>query len=503
MVTAGRVLGRLAGSQYEQNEVRRANLWESLRRHVTGNLLFPASNYLLNRRHILGTYRRSRQAQWYAQEQLREIQLVKLRQLLHYAQTSVPFYRQRFAQLGLRAEDIHSLEDLRHIPPLSRGDVIEHGKEMVDECWASSVAAAEQRPPSSLGAPISFARFKKHKLVKCSSSGSSGEPVVYYEHGSKSAVSWAFELLLKSWHDIDPGMTESRFVRLSKDYLPNSATARLRRMMWRQWILPGLSLSAREYDACLSAMLKFRPHVLWGFVSAMTGLAEYIRENRISLRSYRPDLIVGWAEPTYDHQQQLLTDVFQCRVTSLYSCHEVGHIAAQCPAGRFRVNQEHLLVETEPALLQEPASQLGEVLVTSLYETPMPFIRYRLGDVAELGTHSCPCGRNLQTLSNLAGRSSEIFTTKRGRMVAPNFWCHLLRREPQGSFIRQFQVVYRKDGGIRLNLIAHNGLPEATESHLRNLIAQGLEGETNVEFAYVAEIPRLSSGKAQLVVREA
>ena len=503
MATADQSLGRLAGRSGIWNEGRRANVWESFRRHVTGKLIFPASNYLLNRKHILRTYHRSRQAQWYAQEQLQELQLIKLRQLLHYAQAAVPFYRKRFAEIGFQPGDIKTLDDLRHIPPLSRRDVIEHGREMVDERWASSRAAAEQRPPSSLGAPISFARFKKHKLVKCSSSGSSGEPVVYYENGSKSAVSWAYELLLKSWHDIDPGAAEARFMRLSKDYLPDTTTARLRRMMWRQWILPGLSLSAREYDMCLSAILKFKPRVLWGFVSAMTGLAEFIRDNRKSLHSYRPDLIVGWAEPTYDHQQQLLAEVFQCSVTSLYSCHEVGHIAAQCPAGRFHVNQEHLLVETEPALLQEPASQLGEVLVTSLYETPMPFICYRLGDVAQLGAHSCPCGRNLQTLSNLAGRSGEIFMTKKGRMVAPNFWCHLLRRDPQGGFIQQFQVVYRKNGGIRLNLITKHAMSEAVESQLRNLITQGLEEETNVEFVYVAEIPRLSSDKAQLVMREA
>jgi len=332
--------------------------------------------------------------------------------------------------------------------------------------------------------------------------GSSGEPIYYYENGSKSAVSWAYELLLKSWYGIEPGAAESRFMRLSKDYLPNSIMACFRRLLWRHWILPGLSLSAREYDQCLSAILKFKPQVLWGFVSAMTGLAEFIRDNGRSLRSYRPELIVGWAEPTYDHQKQLLAEIFQCRSTSLYSCHEVGHIAAQCPVGHFHVNQEHLLVETEPALLSSPTSQLGEVLVTSLYETPMPFIRYRLGDVAQLGTSACPCGRNLQTLSHLAGRSSEIFVTKTGRMVAPNFWCHLLRRGDLAEYIKQFQVVYRKDGGYRLNLVPKNGVSQAAESQLRILITQSLEEESAIEFVYVAEIPRLRSGKAQLVLHE-
>src|SRR5258706_7341493 len=55
------------------------------------------------------------------------------------------------------------------------------------------------------------------------------------------------------------------------------------------------------------------------------------------------------------------------------------------------------------------------ILVTQLNASPMPFLRYRIGDVAELADTACSCGRSsrqrseehtseLQSLTNLVCR---------------------------------------------------------------------------------------------------
>ncbi|MCP4612704.1 MAG: phenylacetate--CoA ligase family protein [Planctomycetes bacterium] len=478
------------------------SITDNLHRYLTGKVVFPISNYLLNRKHITRNFQSSLASQWYSAELLRDIQLKKLKQTIHYAFTSTPYYKKKFTEIGLHPNDIRELEDIKHIPPLSRGELVEYYQQMVDYRLAPSISIAEKRAKKSTGKPLPFAPFRKHKLIKNTSSGSSGKPVIYYEDGSTSAVSWGFELLLKRWYDVQPGAKEVRIMRLPSDYMPNNTTARLRRLLWRQQALPGIGLSDTEYEMCLAAILEFKPAVLWGFASALIGLAEYIQDNKKLVGSYRPKLIIGWAEPVYKQQEQFLSEIFQCPVTNIYSTHEVGHIAAKCSHGSFHINQENLLVETQLAADNFQNLGLGEVLVTILYETPMPFIRYRVGDVGEVGGTECACGRNLQVLSKLAGRTTDIFTTKKGRMISPNFWFHLLRRDHLAGFIKQFQIVYRKDGGVRLNIIKKNDVSMATEPQLQRLIEESLGLESSVEFTYVTEIQRAQSGKFKLIMWE-
>ena len=475
---------------------------DNLHKHLTGKVVFPASNYVLNRKHITRNFQNSLKSQWYPVELLRDIQLKKLKQIIHYAFSSVPYYKKKFTEIGLHPNDILELEDIVQIPPLSRDELVEHCQEIVDNRLTESVLVAEKRARKSTGKPVLFAPFRKHKLIKGTSSGSSGKPVVYYEDGATSAFTWVFELLLKHWYDVHLGAKEVRIMRLASDYMPDNTTARLRRLLWRQQALPGISLSDREYEMCLAAILKFKPEILWGFVSALTGLAEYIQDNKKLTGTYRPKLIIGWAEPVYKHQEQFLSEIFQCPVTNIYSTHEVGHIAAKCPHGSFHTNQENLLVETQSAADNFQKPGFGEILVTTLYKTPMPFIRYRVGDVGEVAGAGCTCGRNLQVLSNLAGRTTDIFTTKNGRMISPNFWFHLLRRDHLAGFIKQFQVVYRKDGGVLLNIVKKDGVSTATEPQLQRLIKENLGLDSSVEFVYVSEIPPAQSGKSKLIMWE-
>ena len=74
----------------------------------------------------------------------------------------------------------------------------------------------------------------------------------------------------------------------------------------------------------------------------------------------------------------------------------------------------------------------------------MPFIRYRMGDIGDVKPSRCQCGRTLQVIENLLGRTGEIFITKDGRMISPNFWCRTFMSGKVSGAIRRFQVVYTR-----------------------------------------------------------
>ena len=56
-------------------------------------------------------------------EQMRALQLKRLQNVVKYAYERVPFYRNRFDSIGLKPDDIKTLDDIRKIPYTTKDDV--------------------------------------------------------------------------------------------------------------------------------------------------------------------------------------------------------------------------------------------------------------------------------------------------------------------------------------------------------------------------------------------
>ncbi len=121
-----------------------------------------------------------------------------------------------------------------------------------------------------------MARIKKHKLVRNTSSGSTGAPTVFYEDGSQTAVNWVHELRLRNWFGIKPGAPEARMVRVSDEFVSGNRTNQIRKLLWNQLILPGINLAEEQYAYAAEQLATFKPTVMWGFTAALAGLAKYL-----------------------------------------------------------------------------------------------------------------------------------------------------------------------------------------------------------------------------------
>jgi phenylacetate-CoA ligase len=213
-------------------------------------------------------------------------------------------------------------------------------------------------------------------------------------------------------------------------------------------------------------------------------------------------MATGWAAPVYEHEKALMESVFGCPATNIYGSREVGHIALKCPHGQFHVNQEFMLAETVATneVICPPGA--GEVLVTSLVSTPMPFIRYRMGDIARIAASHCPCGRTLQVLEEFVGRTGEIFTTRDGRMIPPNFWCRLFMGRDIPGAVKRFQVMYTKDLSVVVRIVRGEGFSSATERYLDRVMTDNFSPATAFRWEFVDEIKASISGKYLMVYRE-
>jgi len=477
------------------------NLIDNINQFLVGRISFPAVNFVLNRGDILRRYHELLASELYSQEALRELQFQKLQAALKHASTWIPFYARRFKDIGLAPEDIRTLEDLRLIPPLDRQDVINHRLELVDTRCHDSVSIAD-RGRHQPGLPVLFAKFRRHKLVRNTSTGSTGSPTVFYDDGTTTALNWVHELRLKHWFGIEPGAKEARMTGISTAYSATGMRRSVRECFWNQMILPGVFLSDREYQFSLRKLHKFKPRVLWGATPALTGLARYIQRTNEDIAPCRPELVISWAAPLYEHEKALLAEVFQSPVTNLYGSREVGHIAMLCPRGSLHVNQENYIVELEETGGNEGKGGPGKVLVTQLNSSPMPFLRYRIGDLAELGPSACTCGRSLGVLKSILGRFGEVFKTNDGRLIEPTFWCLAFMVGRQSQEVERFQVIYRPNNRILFRIIRRPGYSEQTEADLRSLMDKHFQSSVQFDFEYVSEIKPQPSGKCPIVLNE-
>jgi len=465
---------------------------------LVGHVSFPITNYLFNRKGVMADYLSLLKSERYSEDRLKEIQLQKLQRVVSYANQYVPYYSRKFKEIGLAPQDIKSLEDIALIPALTRQEVIQRCDDLVNSTFRPSLVAAKQSKLGP-GQPIPLAKFRKHKLVRNTSSGSTGAPVTFYDDGSMTAVSWAFEMRLRKWYGINPGAREARMARISVDYMPNDSQVWLRKCLWHQLMLPGVNLADKEYRFCLQKLRQFRPQVLWGFTSALAGLADYIRRTGEDVSCCSPRLAIGWAAPVYEHEEKILKEVFHCAVTNIYGAREVGHVAAWCPDHTWHVDQEHMLVESN---MNPRDGEIGEIIVTPLDPSPMPFIRYRLGDLGRVAHSHCGCGRNLQTIEEFLGRTGEIFVTKDGRMIPPNFWCRFFMVDGQSEMVERFQVIYRRDDYVSIRIVKRAGYSARVEEDMRRILRKNFSSDVHFEFEYVPRIDPQISGKYQMVVNE-
>jgi phenylacetate-CoA ligase len=108
--------------------------------------------------------------------------------------------------------------------------------------------------------------------------------------------------------------------------------------------------------------------------------------------------------------------VFGAPLYERYSSREAGRMAHDCTHQKgMHQSMEKVLVE----IIDEqgkpcPPGVEGRVVVTPLYNTINPLIRYEQGDMAYWG-EPCTCGRTLPIIAKITGRTSAIFRHPDGR----------------------------------------------------------------------------------------
>jgi phenylacetate-CoA ligase len=131
--------------------------------------------------------------------------------------------------------------------------------------------------------------------------------------------------------------------------------------------------------------------------------------------------------------------------------------------------------------------EVGEVVVTTLFNADYPLIRFGTGDLSALLPGASPCGRTNMRIKGWMGRADQ--TTKvKGMFVHPSQVAAIVKRH--GEIVKARLVVDNADGTDRMTLhveVPANASPhaEAIVNSIRDITK--LRGE--VHFRAAGELP--------------
>ncbi|MEZ4223115.1 MAG: hypothetical protein R3B13_19385 [Polyangiaceae bacterium] len=409
-------------------------------------------------------------APWLPASAIQALNRRRRMELVRRAFRDVPHYRRSFSEAGITERDLLEPRTFERLPYLTKED-LRTGDELL----------------SRRAAP-------KSQLLARRSSGSTGAPVVVYFDPLRELQRRAQELRMLFSHGVRPW--HRQLVLDAPAHLPPKPFLVQRLGLWRRIPYP----VALSQDDALQFIAERRAEVIHGVLAGVRMLA-LAAEARGGL-GYRPHRIFTRGEVLDAHSRWFVENALGARLVDFYATEETGIIAWECPTGAGYhvdsdlVHLEVLRADGSPAA----AGEMGEVVLTNLFQHTMPIIRYRVGDMAALSARACECGRNLPLLERLHGRRLDFIVTPSKQLHDP---FRVMAIFESVAAVRWFRVEQQRIDALDVFLAFDPGAGaverKATERELRAGFASLLGSDVTLRFEEQREFSAQVGEKAPLV----
>lgn len=388
----------------------------------------------------------------------------KKKNLLHHAVQNIPYYRNLRRQQDASQQAIA----LKSFPILEKEILQNRWKELLYE--------------------------DKEKLIKQSSSGSTGRQTSVFWSKEEQSIHRATQILWWEWAGYtmgDPilqtGITPHRGqMKMIKDKL------------FKTFYLSAFSHTRKQVIEALLWAKKQQAPVLAGYASSLYVIAQVAKEAGIEVAF---KTAISWGDKLFSHYRSDIGRTFNCEVFETYASAEGLMIGAQMDLEYMYVMTPNILLEIvgdddQPV----PDGQMGQVIVTNLNARSMPLIRYRIGDLAiKLSGEDRPSNAKLPfpCLKKVIGRDTDIVRTPTGKYLVVHSFTGIFEFIPE---IKQFCVIQDSIQGIRIQYIPNANFSSSILNRIRKRIQQELAEEFKIDFQQVDHIPPTPSGKPQIII---
>lgn len=414
-------------------------------------------------------------------EELAALQSKRLKRTAAAVYNNVPFYREKFKQLGVKPGDIKSAEDIRKLPTTRKSDL-------------------RDNYPFGL-----FAVPRKDIVRIHASTGTSGKATVV-GYTKKDLETWS-DLMARNFTMV--GLDENDVFQNAVNYGLFTGGLGFHygiEKIGAMAVPSGTGNTARQ----LEMMIDFGVTALHCTPSYALYLAETAKEmdlvDKLSLK-------VGCfgAEPWSSNTRKQLEESLNIKAYDSYGLSELmgPGIAFECKEQNgLHLWSDHFLVE----VLDEEGEQVaqgekGELVLTSLTKEALPMIRYRTGDITKLLEDECCCGRSTVRISRLLGRADDMLII-RGINVFPSQIENVIAKVPEVT--EHFQVIVDRNQKMLDELTVKVELDEnaftgelkdlaAVKRHVEDELKCVLNIRTEVELVEKGTIPRCE-GKSKKII---
>ncbi len=400
--------------------------------------------------------------------EVKAFQDAQLRRLVCHAYESVPFYRKLFDRHRLHPRHIRGTVDLDLLPTVTKQEL-------------------RAQPARNL-----IARgVELERLLTVQTSGSSGEPFVIRRTWLEQSLQHLLQLRAFGWLGVRIGdrMAGVGLVRAANPLDGKIFGRALQAARLKQTLkIDGL----QEPAAVIAQLREYQPDVLTGMPGMLCRVADYLAANGPS--GIRPRVVIVGGEVLTPVMRRSLVAAFGAPVRETYASHEFPLLGWECPNGEFHTCDDGVILE----LLQDgrPAEpgQRGEVVVTNLHSYAMPFIRYRLGDVATRGDRHAGCKQPFASIGSIQGRMIDYFPLPDGRSIHPY---QILSSFMGGAdiWIRQYQLLQERRDRIVLRVLPAEVPDSERLARLQRSVMPLLGPQVEFSVQLVDDLPLEQTGK--------
>ena len=343
--------------------------------------------------------------------------------------------------------------------------------------------------------------YPENKVFVNKTSGSSGDPFVFAKDKFCHALTWASNIYRFGWFNIDFNTSyQARFYGIPLDFIGNKKE-RIKDFLSNRYRFTIFDLSDKVLEKVLTHFQSKKFDYINGYTSSIVLFAKFLEQKGIVLKTVCPTLKVCMvtSEMLFEKDKILLEKQFGIPIVNEYGASELDLIAFQNPKGAWQVNSETLFIEIlgpENNIL--PYGNEGRIVITSLFNTAHPFIRYDIGDVGILDEKS-----TLQKpiLKQLTGRTNDIAILPSGKK-SPGLTFYYVTKsiiEDDGN-VKEFVIKQIKINTFEIEYVSELELTAAQIVNIEKAIATYLESGLVFTYTRKEKLIRSKSGKLKQFV---
>lgn len=408
-------------------------------------------------------------------QEIKQFQERELQKTLRYVEQNSPYYQRLFKENTINANAITTLEELQQIPTTGKDELQQFNDD--------------------------FLCVTKQQIIDyVTTSGTLGDPVVIGLTNADLDRLAYNEAISMACSGVTQEDTIQLMTTIDRRFMAGMAYFLGARKLGAGIIRVGSGVPELQWDS----ILKFNPTYLITVPSFLLKLIRYAETHTINLNetSVKAAICIGEPIRDQDFSKNILAEKIQSKwnieLFSTYASTEMSTAFNECQEQRGGHQHPELII-TE--VLDENDNQVaegevGELTITTLGVEGMPLIRFKTGDMVQIHTNACPCGRNTNRLGPVIGRKKQMIKYKGTTLYPPAMLNVLQHFDEVETFVVQISTNDLGTDEIVLKIASETPSKEligAIKDHFR----AKLRVTPTIVFDTVQTIERLRKSKTE------